>query len=244
MSKPPARLTARSVVLSTLLGTHPAHATAAELIRLTEDFGIKETTLRVALTRLVAVGDLIRSADGYRLSDRLLARQRRQDEAMDPHSRAWRGHWTMLVVTSVGIDARTRALLRATLQNRRFGELREGVWMRPDNIELDLAADVRMLLRVLSARDDAPVELAGRLWDLPGWVRVGQGLLDELAATSGVSDRFVVAAAIVRHLLTDPMLPAELLPQDWPGAQLRTAYADFAAEMAKRRNVDQPVEAR
>jgi len=77
-------MTARSVVLSVLLGAHPAWASAAELVRLTADFDIREPTLRVALTRMVGAGDLVRSADGYRLSDRLLARQRRQDDALDP----------------------------------------------------------------------------------------------------------------------------------------------------------------
>ena len=143
MSKSLARMTARSVVLSVLLGAHPAWASAAELIRLTSDFGIKESTLRVALTRMVSAGDLVRSADGYRLSDRLLARQRRQDDAMRPQLRPWRGYWTTLIVTSIGTDARTRAALRTTLHHRRFGELREGVWMRPDNLELDLDAKDR-----------------------------------------------------------------------------------------------------
>ena len=31
---------------------------------------------------------------------------------------------------------------------------------------------------------------------------------------------------MVRHLLTDPVLPDELLPDDWPGTVLREAYAD------------------
>ena len=76
------RMTARSVVLSVLLGAHPAWATTAELLRLTDDFGLKESTVRVALTRLVGRGDLVRSADGYRLSDRLLARQRRHADGL------------------------------------------------------------------------------------------------------------------------------------------------------------------
>ncbi|HEY5151233.1 MAG TPA: PaaX domain-containing protein, C- domain protein, partial [Mycobacterium sp.] len=71
------RMTARSVVLSVLLGAHPASATSAELLRLTADFGVREQTLRVALTRMVGTGDLVRDDDGYRLSDRLLSRQRR-----------------------------------------------------------------------------------------------------------------------------------------------------------------------
>ena len=57
-------LTGRSVVLSVLLGAHPAWATAAELLRLTSDFGIREPTLRVTLTRMVGAGDLVRSDDG------------------------------------------------------------------------------------------------------------------------------------------------------------------------------------
>jgi phenylacetic acid degradation operon negative regulatory protein len=226
-------MTARSVVLSVLLGAHPAWASASELIRLTADFGIKETTLRVALTRMVGAGDLIRSADGYRLSDRLLARQRRQDEAMRPRSRPWRGDWLVLVVTSVGTDARTRAALRTTMHDKRFGELREGVWMRPDNLDPDLGPDVSARVRVLKARDEAPAALAGELWDLPAWAATGHRLLDEMAAASDIPGRFVVAAAIVRHLLTDPMLPTELLPADWPGARLRAAYHDFATELAQ-----------
>jgi phenylacetic acid degradation operon negative regulatory protein len=236
-------MTARSVVLSVLLGAHPAWASASELIRMTADFGIKETTLRVALTRMVSAGDLVRSADGYRLSDRLLARQLRQDDAMRPRTRPWRKDWLVLIVTSVGTDARTRAALRTTMHDKRFAELREGVWMRPDNLDVQLGADVTARARVLTARDDAPAQLAGELWDLPGWAETGHRLLDEMTAATDVPGRFVLAAAMVRHLLTDPMLPDELLPGDWPGAALRAAYHDFATELLERRDPTQLVEA-
>ncbi|OBB67335.1 PaaX family transcriptional regulator C-terminal domain-containing protein [Mycobacterium sp. 852014-50255_SCH5639931] len=228
-------MTARSVVLSVLLGAHPACASASELVKLTADFGIKETTLRVALTRMVGGGDLIRSADGYRLSDRLLARQRRQDDAINPRVRPWRGEWITLIVTSVGGDARTRATLRNALHAKRFGELREGVWMRPDNLELDLDPEIDARVRVLRARDDDPAQLAAQLWDLPAWARAGSRMLDEMATAPDIPGRFVVAAATVRHLLTDPVLPDELLPDDWPGARLRAAYHDFATELLERR---------
>lgn len=240
-------MTARSVVLSVLLGAHPAWASASELIRLTADFGIKETALRVALTRMVSGGDLIRSADGYRLSDRLLARQARQDEAMRPRVRPWQGNWHLVIVTSVGTDARTRAALRTTMHDKRFAELREGVWLRPDNLDLELAADVAERVRVLTARDGAPAELAGQLWDLTEWAGVGDRLLGEMAEMAEAADipgQFALAAAMVRHLLSDPMLPEELLPAKWPGARLRSAYHDFATELAKRRGTTQLLEAK
>ena len=230
------RLTARSVVLSVLLGAHPAWASAAELVLLTADFGIRESTLRVALTRMVGAGDLVRSADGYRLSDRLLARQRRQDSAIEPRERPWDGAWTTLLITSVGADARTRAELRNTLVHNRFGELREGAWLRPDNLEVVLPDDVLAKVRLLHSRDGDPAGLVAQLWDLPAWAREGSRLLAEMAEATDVPGRFVVAAAIVRHLLTDPVLPAELLPARWPGERLRVAYRDFAAELVARRD--------
>jgi phenylacetic acid degradation operon negative regulatory protein len=236
-------MTARSVVLSVLLGAHPAWATASELIRLTADFDIREPTLRVALTRMVSAGDLVRSEDGYRLSDRLLARQRRQDDAINPSLRAWDGGWTTLVITSGGLDARTRAALRTTLQQNRFAELREGVWLRPDNLKIAMPPEVLSRVRVLHAYDDKPADLAAELWDLPGWTHAGERLLEDMSAATDIPGRFVAAAGMVRHLLTDPVLPDELVPDGWPGSALRESYAQFAAELAARRNEPDLMEA-
>ena len=230
-------------MLSVLLGAHPAWATAAELLRLTSDFGIREPTLRVTLTRMVGASDLVRSDDGYRLSDRLLARQRRQDEALHPVTRDWDGTWITAVVTAVGTDARARATLRTALQDSRFGELREGVWMRPDNLDGDIPDLARGRVRVLRTRDDNPAELARQLWDLPGWAKTGRRLLREMHAARGVPLQFTVAAAMVRHLLTDPVLPAGLLPAHWPADAVRSAYAEFADLLTSRRD-DELLEAK
>lgn len=230
------RLTARSVVLSVLLGAHPASASVAELVRLTADFGIRESTLRVALTRMVAAGDLVRADDGYRLSDRLLARQRRQDAALSPALRPWDGSWSTVVITAVGADARSRTALRARLRGARFGELREGLWLRPANLEPDaeLVAELAPRARMLSARDDDPAGLTATLWDLPGWADAGRALVDAMAAAGDIPARFVIAAAMVRHLLADPLLPAALEPDGWPAARLRADYRGFAGEFARR----------
>jgi phenylacetic acid degradation operon negative regulatory protein len=67
-------------------------------------------------------------------------------------------------------------------------------------------------------------------------VHTSRQLLDEMATAADIPGRFVAAAGIVRHLLTDPVLPDELLPDDWPGAALRAAYVNFAAELVARRD--------
>src|SRR5690242_5384523 len=92
-------LSARSVVLSLLLGAHPPELPVSALVDAGELFEIAESTLRVALTRMVAGGDLERSDGVYRLSARMLERQRRQDEALDQPG-PWEGTWEMVVVTS------------------------------------------------------------------------------------------------------------------------------------------------
>ncbi len=52
-----------------------------------------------------------------------------------------------------------------------------------------------------------------------------------MTSAADVPARFVTAAAMVRHLLTDPVLPDELLPDDWPGAACARRTTNFAAEL-------------
>lgn len=225
-------LSARSVVLSLLLGAHPPEIPVSALIDAGEMFGISESALRVALTRMVATGDLERTAATYRLSSRLLDRQRRQDAALDPATRDWDGSWEMVVVTAAGRSASDRSDLRSTLTELRLAQLREGVWLRPANLARPLPAWPTDLLSRFSTSPEAdPATLAAALWDLTAWNRTGRLLLGELAGSRSAAERIAAAAAIVRHLRTDPVLPASLLPEDWVADSLRAAYAAYQREL-------------
>lgn len=133
-------LSARSVVLSLLLGADPPELPVKDLVRLVEPFGIGGSTLRAALSRMVAAGDLRRADGVHGLSDRLLERRRRQDEAVHPRTRAWHGDWETVVITATGRGPAERADLRARLTDLRLAELREGVWLRPANLDRRLPA--------------------------------------------------------------------------------------------------------
>ncbi|MFF9090183.1 PaaX family transcriptional regulator C-terminal domain-containing protein [Streptomyces sp. NPDC014991] len=226
-------LSARSVVLSLLLGAHPPELPVKDLVRLVEPFGVGGSTLRAALSRMVAAGDLRRTDTVYRLSDRLLARQRRQDDAVHPRTRAWDGDWEMVVITATGRGPAERADLRARLTALRLAELREGVWLRPDNLERPLPAGLHEVALTYSARpDESPGDLAAGLWPLADWADTARSLLAHAAGAGHPAGRLTVYAAAVRHLLTDPVLPPALLPADWPGEALRTAYAAYRRELA------------
>jgi phenylacetic acid degradation operon negative regulatory protein len=250
-------LTARSVLLSVLLGTEPPRLPVRTLVRTTELFGIAEGTTRTALSRMAAAGEVSAGEGWYALaSDRLLARQARQSASRLARTRPWTGgRWLQAVVVASGRRAAAdRSALRAALAAARLAELREGVWLRPDNLDGGPAAgdgggddgggDGRPLpggdeVRWFRAVPDGdPAGLAARLWDLGAWAARADelrsrmdGLVRPLEAgePGGLADGFVLSADVLRHLQADPLLPDELLPGGWPGRPLRDEYDRYDA---------------
>jgi phenylacetic acid degradation operon negative regulatory protein len=228
---------ARSVVASCLLGSHPPELPTAGLVRLCTRFGIAEGTARVALSRMVAAGEIAATGGGYRLvGEALLSRQISVDEAQRPPEGPWNGYWRMAVVVSGARGAAERGELRRAFIAGRFAEWREGVWLRPDNLPpisdgpLDPSGPCRWMRSCL---EEDPRGVASELWDLPGWKAHGETLLELTAAEPGdlrhqddeaSAMTFAGAAALVRAIRSDPLLPRELLPEGWPARALRARY--------------------
>lgn len=227
-------MTARSVVLSTLLGYHPPQLPVSAIVRVGGLFGLAEGAIRVALGRMVADGDLLVSDRIYRLSERLVARQRRQDEACSPRTKAWRGAWEAEIVTAPPRPLADRVALRRSMAVLRLGELREGVWMRPANLVRERHATVLEQCSFFLARpQEDSAELARRLWDLDSWAMEARRLHEAVERSSGLVDGFLVTAEVLHHLRADPVLPPALLPEDWPGPALRERYAEFSVGYAQ-----------
>lgn len=226
------KLTARSVILSALLGFHSGAAQVRGVLALATELGLQESAVRVALTRMVAAGDLERDEGMYRLSPRLIERQRRQDRALHPAADRWDGTWHMAVVTTGAAGSSDRAAVRDGLRSSRFGELREGVWARPSNVDVDLGVEVRARLTLFSAvPQGSQADLVARLFTLDSWSAKAEGLLVAMDKATSISQRFEIAAAMVRHTLDDPLLPVQLLPDNWPGPRLRAGYESFRKEL-------------
>jgi phenylacetic acid degradation operon negative regulatory protein len=242
-------LSARSIVASTLLGCHPPELPARALVQIGELFGVAEGTIRVALSRMLAGGEIEAVNGGYRLSGgRLLSRQARQEEGWHPAPEQWDGTWEMAVVAAEGRSAPDRAELRLSMLALRLAELREGVWMRPANLDPQRQPEARAIVdaqcrsfRTLSGTDDDR-QLAAELWDVAGWARDAQELRRELGRLVGrlesgdhtaLAPSSLVSAAVLRHFVSDPLLPAALLPARWPGDALRVEYNRFDAALRR-----------
>jgi phenylacetic acid degradation operon negative regulatory protein len=239
--------TARSVIASTLLGTHPPVSSVRVLVRSGVLFGISEGTIRVALTRMVAAGELATNGDGrYELIGQLRTRQDRQQASrLGLIAADWDGTWEMAVVRADRRSASERNELRVAMGRLRFAELREGVWLRPNNLSQDRLPEERAVIdrwvTMFSSQPHEPKELAAELWDLASWAVGAEDLLDQLAtgvaelrqakqpleSPASLGHWFSVNAAVRRHLLADPLLPAQLLPRTWPGRRLRTNFERF-----------------
>ncbi len=216
------------------------------LVALAGRFGVAEGTARVAMSRMVERGELHNDGGTYSLAGHLLQRQQRQDRARAPRTRSWDGDWEQAVVVGSGASGARRQERRSALVGLKLAELREGVWLRPANLdparlgdELSLGADV--LWATTRPRTD-PARLAAELWDLDAWAHRARDLTDAIGATSQGLDAddddmlapgFDLSAAVLRHFVADPELPEQLTPPDWPAAGLRQAYEEF--DLAYRR---------
>ncbi len=187
------------------------------------DFDIREATVRVALTRMVGAGDLVRSADGYRLSDRLLARQRRQDDAMRPAA-AHLGRRLDHVGRSPAsapmpvpaLRCEPRCSTSASVNCARECGCDPTTWTRAD-------ADVGPGAGHARPRRRRPPSSPPGCGTCRSGSRTGQRLLDDMATATDIPGRFVR-----RRGHGAP-------PADRPGAARRTAARRLAGRRAARR---------
>jgi phenylacetic acid degradation operon negative regulatory protein len=237
------------------LAPHGATVWLAGLIRLMAPFGINERLVRTSVFRLTQEGWLDAITVG-RMSRYTLTREgrRRFDDA---HCRiysrpddTWDGSWEWALAESV--PAARRATLREELVWAGFGTLGNSLFVRPAQgsarawPEAVDAPGVAPHLLFGASRDiDGRRPLASAVataWDLTtlaaGYrkflLRFG-AVIDRFRATrEGAHDPqqcFVVRTLLIhayrRVLLRDPLLPAALLPLDWPGAAAYALCRDF-----------------
>jgi phenylacetic acid degradation operon negative regulatory protein len=229
-------MNARSVLLSVLLGLPTPRLVADAPGRLAELFGIARGTMRTALSRMVAAGELAVVDGAYELRGaRLLARKQAQDVGRRPAGDTWDGTWWVVTVVAPARTLSARRDFRAAMVNARMGELRPETWLRPANLPAPAGVEEAIAVRgTLTGRD--PEDLVAMLWDLEAMAARSAELHAELQAgvdmlqSTGIgalAQTMPIAAAAVRFLRAEPLLPRRLAPPDWPVDSLRDRYADF-----------------
>jgi phenylacetic acid degradation operon negative regulatory protein len=238
-------------LLVTILGTYVrpfgARVWSGGLVILLGELGFAEGAARVALTRLVRRGLIVRIREGrlvhYRLTaraDRLLCEgDRRIFSFGNPRNDG--GTWTVLWYQLPADRRLERLRLARRLRFLGFGSAQDGVWVSPH----DHSGEVQELLSELRMADSATLFVAGvcamqglpmlvsRAWDLGGLVDRYETFCAEfepVAVAAGLrsdQEAFAIRTRVAHQFrgfpLIDPELPEELAPMS--GARKRAVQA-------------------
>jgi phenylacetic acid degradation operon negative regulatory protein len=195
---------------------------------------IDGNVVRTAMSRLTAEGWFARSKVG-RNSFYRLERKGEQTFAAatrhiyDPPPPEWNGRFDLLLIG--GVEAREVA--RDALKDAGFGSPLPGVFVAPAGlpvpeeatgaIRLDVSAAPEMARRLLAESwtlertAEAYLKFTASFAPLQAWLSRDATLSD--------ADAFTARILLIHHyrriVLRDPLLPAELLPKDWPGREAR-----------------------
>lgn len=224
------------------LRSRGSQAPVAGLVRLLDAVGIAGPAVRTAISRMVAEGALepvrLPSGRGYRATDRTI--RWLDDVATRVYRRrelTWDGYWYLALVEPP--PARSdRSRLRADLSFIGYAELNPHTWASPfprgELTEvLQRAGTTARLVRADRIEPD-PIDA----WDVAGLATAYHRFVAEadtmlngnnapLADRDAFASRFLLVHEWRKFLFTDPGLPDELLPADWPG---RAAAELFNAE--------------
>jgi phenylacetic acid degradation operon negative regulatory protein len=209
-------------------------AAIAALVRLLEPLGFGAPAIRTAVSRMVRQGWLspVRLAEGpgYALTKRA---ELRLDEAAARIYRTrpstWDGRWHVVVLEELPSRG-VRERLDSSLRLLGYGPLGPTTWIapRPAAELADVLAADGLAASVFHGRHDgADAALAARAWDLDALGAEYTAFVREWESRMSIVDGSVPADAFAasgrllhawrRFLFRDPGLPAELLPDGWPG---------------------------
>ncbi|MEB8336206.1 PaaX family transcriptional regulator [Streptomyces endophyticus] len=223
---------------------------SAALVALLSDFGSTPVSARAAIGRLARRGVLEAEKRGrrtyYRMTQdtaRVLEQTQLRMMEFGTPGRPWDGLWTTVIFSVPDEQRDLRHVIRRRLRFLGYAAVYDGVWMSPradhgQTAELLRSVGVRSatVLRStlthtqgdgdplaawdLDAIGAAYAEFIARHRELAERTAAGQvGSAEALAARTKVKEEWL------QMVSTDPELPADLLPDNWPGHAARALFA-------------------
>ena len=192
--------------------------------------------VRTAVSRLAADGWLDREKLGRKSFYKLAKDGRERFEAAvehvyNPHAADWSGQFELLLIS----NAAERETARDALAEAGFGNPMPGVWIAPAGVSVPTVASNAIRLDV-SADHEMGRRLIAESWQLQRTADSYRDFLKvfaPLAVWAGQdilpADAMLARILLIHHyrrvILRDPLLPAALLPADWPAQEARAFCA-------------------
>ncbi|HET7657934.1 MAG TPA: phenylacetic acid degradation operon negative regulatory protein PaaX [Bacillales bacterium] len=255
----------RSMIF-TLYGDYISHygkeIWIGSLIRLLEEFGHNEQSVRAAISRMGKQGWVqsrkVGNKSYYCLTDRGVKRINEAGQRIFKlQTEAWDGQWRMLMYTIPEEKRSIRDELRKEIVWSGFGMLSGGLWISPNRLEKqvqDLISkyEIAPYVHFFISRYEGPHEnerLVRECWDLDDIndryeqfidyyskkFVIDKNKIEKGGMTEG--ECFVERAMLVheyrKFLFVDPGLPEELLPKKWLGQYAASLFSDYYKALAE-----------
>jgi phenylacetic acid degradation operon negative regulatory protein len=233
-----------------MISTHGGTVWLGSFIKLVEPFGINARMVRTNVFRLSAEKWLIAEKIGRRSYYSLTASGKRRFEhahrrIYDEAHPAWQGEWLLVVIPSGALKTAQREALRKDLIWEGYGSIAPGVMVCPSTERdslLDLLQTTGMHDRVVTIQGQTLGALAGKSlkemvgegWNLARLAREYRGFTERFRSVARTLNAspilepqqcFMIRTLLMHEFrrvqLRDPLLPRQLLPDDWPGDTAR-----------------------
>jgi phenylacetic acid degradation operon negative regulatory protein len=196
--------------------------------------GLEGGVVRTSVSRLAADGWLDRDKLGRKSFYHLAKSGRERFEAAvehvyNPRPATWEGKFGLLLIGS-GAD---REVSRAALLESGFGSPIPGAWIAPSGVKVPPVPESAIRVEVSASHDMAqrlilaswPLEHTAASYHdflktfspLESWI----GQAKDIAPADAMLARILLIHHYRRVLLRDPLLPADLLPGNWPANAAR-----------------------
>jgi phenylacetic acid degradation operon negative regulatory protein len=230
---------------------------SAALVTLLTVFGVSDTAARAALSQLVHRDLLVTSKRGrqtfYRLSERatrVLNNGAQRIFSFGLPVCSWDGVWSLVAFSIPEENRRLRYVLRDRLRWLGFAPLYDGMWISPHDrlsevasqfAELSIRTTTIFRAQIVSSTSEAG--LPQQAWDLDALRSQYQQLIDMLlplgnrikngmvSPEEALKGRTRLISIWQGFLATDPDLPDEILPPDWPRTQARQLFIEAYDEL-------------
>jgi phenylacetic acid degradation operon negative regulatory protein len=234
------------------LRTRGHRAAVADLVRLLDPIGIAAPAVRTAISRMVAQGWLepatVDGARGYAATPQAIRRlEESADRIYRRREERWDGCWQLLLLDPFPSRAVRAAVLR-DLPFLGYAALDDKLWVSPW-VRTELAetlARAGATATTARALDFDPPDSPVRAWDLDAIGAEYAAWLDDAASSvaahlaahedpdeAAFAARFHLVHEWRKFLFTDPGLPSQLLPPDWPGRRATDYFRREADRLSR-----------
>jgi phenylacetic acid degradation operon negative regulatory protein len=235
------------------------------LIRLLTVFGYREQVVRVAVSRMMKQGLLQSERSGnkshYQLTDKGMGQLAESVGRMTKlQNHKWDGQWRVIMYNLPEEKRQVRDELRKELQWKGFGNLSNGCWVSPNNLEDEVAYliskfEIEEYVHLFLSEHivpESPFSIVEKCWRLEGIAEKYEDFINvyskkfiiyqSMIQNGEISDEecFIERTHLLHDyrklLLLDPFLPKELLPERWNGHHAALLFHQYNKILAAPSN--------